>query len=81
MRTTIRLDDALLREAKARAARAGTSLNEFIEEAVRSAVLREPASQAGPAIPVFAGGALRPGVSLDSGADLLALMEDGENPR
>lgn len=81
MRTTIRLDDSLLREAKARAARAGTSLNEFIEEAVRTAVLREPASQPVPAIPVFDGGKLRPGVSLDSGADLLALMEDGEPPR
>ena len=38
MRTTIRLDDALLREAKARAARAGRSLNEFIEDAVRVAL-------------------------------------------
>ncbi|WP_434479502.1 hypothetical protein [Gemmatimonas sp.] len=39
MRTTIRLEDHLLREAKAHAARAGCSLNEFIEEAVRVALL------------------------------------------
>lgn len=81
MRTTIRLDDALLREAKARAARAGSSLNEFIENAVRAAVLREPSPVPAVPLPVFGGGILRPGVSLDSGADLLALMEDGESPR
>ena len=38
MRTTIRLDDSLLREAKARAARAGRSLNDFIADAVRLAL-------------------------------------------
>lgn len=78
MRTTIRLDDALLREAKARAARAGRSLNEFIESAVRSAVLRESSPRESRPLPVFAGGALRPNVSLDSNARLLDLMERDE---
>jgi len=81
MRTTIRLDDALLREAKARAARAGTSLNDFIEQAVRAAVLRQQARSPAPELPVFGGGELRPGVSLDSGADLLDLMERGDTVR
>ncbi|HYW33291.1 MAG TPA: YlcI/YnfO family protein [Gemmatimonas sp.] len=78
MRTTIRLDDHLLREAKARAARAGRSLNEFIEDAVRSAVLdnREP-SRHTHEIPVFRGGrGLRPGVDLDSNAALMDLLDD-----
>ncbi|MFI5308011.1 MAG: type II toxin-antitoxin system VapB family antitoxin [Polyangiales bacterium] len=35
MRTTIVLDDALLRAAKARAARAGMSLSELVAEALR----------------------------------------------
>lgn len=78
MRTTIRLDDALLREAKARAARSGRSLNQFIEEAVRAAVMRKPAPPGRTAVPVFPGGELRPGVSLDRGADLLALMDEGD---
>lgn len=77
MRTTIRLDDALLREAKARAARAGRSLNEFIEDAVRVAVRKSPRGAAPPAIPVLKGGnGLRPGVSLDSAAALLDVMQD-----
>lgn len=77
MRTTIRLDDALLREAKARAARAGRSLNEFIEDAVRIAVRKTPRSSTRPPIPVLKGGnGLRPGVSLDGGAALLDLMQD-----
>jgi plasmid stability protein len=78
MRTTIRLDDHLLREAKARAARAGRSLNEFIEDAVRSAVLddRQPSDHAHH-IPVFRGGrGLRPGVDLDSNAALMDLLDD-----
>lgn len=82
MRTTIRLDDSLLRDAKAQAARAGRSLNDFIEDAVRIAVR---ASHVPPAamveLPVFRGGSgLQPGVNLDSGAALLELM-DGEHPR
>lgn len=82
MRTTIRLDDHLLREAKARAARAGRSLNEFIAEAVRAAVRAERRSVAAPVIPVLPGGrGLRPGVSLDHGAALLDVMDDGELPR
>lgn len=77
MRTTIRLDDHLLREAKARAARAGRSLNEFIEDAVRAAVLAQQAPSAAPPLPVFRGGrGLRPGVDLDSNAALLELMGD-----
>ena len=81
MRTTIRLGDALLREAKARAALQGSSLNEFIEEAVRTALLRTPTPPPPPPLPLFGGGALRPGVSLDGGAALLELMEQDERPR
>ncbi len=77
MRTTIRLDDSLLREAKARAASGGRSLNDFIEEAVRLAVLASAPSDAAPIIPVFTGGrGVRPGVNLDSHADLLDVMDD-----
>ncbi len=81
MRTTVRLDDALLREAKARAAHAGRSLNEFIESAIRAAVLREQSPREAAPLPVFAGGTLRQGVSLDSGAALLELMERDDPTR
>jgi len=80
VRITILLDDSLLREAKACAARTGRSLNEFIEHAVRSAVLddRQAARDAG-IIPVFRGGrGLHPGVDLDSNAALLEIMVDDQ---
>jgi hypothetical protein len=76
MRTTIRLDDALLRAAKARAAKGGRSLNEFIEDAVRMAVLASaPTTASAPPLPVLKGGkGLRRGVNLDSAAELEDLM-------
>ncbi|MCO4099295.1 MAG: ribbon-helix-helix domain-containing protein [Gemmatimonas sp.] len=79
MRTTIRLEDHLLREAKAHAARAGCSLNEFIEEAVRVALLSGGTDQPTPPppLPLYRGGrGLRAGVDLDNNAALLELMDD-----
>ncbi len=77
MRTTIRLEDHLLREAKAQAARAGRSLNDFIEEAVRAALHNDGRSQPVPPLPLFRGGrGLRAGVDLDSNAALLDMMDD-----
>ncbi|MEO7359231.1 MAG: ribbon-helix-helix protein, CopG family [Gemmatimonadaceae bacterium] len=81
MRTTIRLDESLLREAKVRAAQAGRSLNDFMEEAIRLAVLASGPSYDTPSIPVFTGGrGLRPGVQIDSNAELLDWMENEETP-
>lgn len=78
MRTTIRLEDHLLREAKAQAARAGRSLNDFIEAAVRVAVQSDSTNHpAPPPLPLFRGGrGLRAGVDLDSNTALLELMDD-----
>ncbi len=78
MRTTIRLEDHLLREAKAQAARAGRSLNDFIEEAVRAALYNAGSNQpVPPPLPLFRGGrGLRAGVDLDNNAALLELMDD-----
>ena len=76
MRTTIRLDDPLLRQAKARAAELGTSLNDFIEQAVRVALTPPRAAATRPTIPVDRGGHLLPGVNLDDSAGLLELIED-----
>lgn len=82
MRTTIRLDDMLLRDAKTRAAQAGRSLNEFIEDAVRLAVRTTSCAQAPPAIPLLKGGnGLRPGITLDSGAALIDVLEEGDRLR
>ena len=76
VRTTIRLDDALLREAKAVAARTGRTLTQLIEDAVREALARRTtAERTRVELPTFAG-RVRPGVNLDSMSDLLDIMED-----
>jgi len=80
MRTTIKIDDRLLAEAKARAAASGRTLNAVVEDALREVLARRPAKgHAQPAeLPTFAGGGLLPGVDLDDSAALLALMEESE---
>lgn len=75
MRTTIRIDDALLAEAKAVAARTGRSLTALVEDALRqslsSSQRRERRSVH---LPVF-DGRLRPGVDLDDSSALLDLLD------
>jgi len=78
MRTTIRLDDALFAEVKAEAARTGRTMTEVIQDALRESLARR--ARGGPArrpvdLPTFRGRGLRPGVDLDSSAQLLELME------
>ncbi len=77
MRTTIRVDDQLLAEAKARAAVSGKTLNAVVEDALREALARRPAGNRPRPIelPTFGGGRLLPGVDLDDSADLLDQME------
>jgi hypothetical protein len=77
MRTTVRLEDALLQQAKAEAARRSTTLTALIEHGLRLTL----AGRAAPArrrveLPVcHAGGGVLPGVSLDDSARLLDLMD------
>jgi hypothetical protein len=77
MRTTIRLDDALLRSAKAQAAATGRSLNDFIGDAIRAALVLKPSRKPAAALPTFRGAGLQPGVDLDDSAALLDVMERG----
>jgi antitoxin component of RelBE/YafQ-DinJ toxin-antitoxin module len=46
MQTTLRIDDAIYREAKAEAARLGITLTHFIEEALRRHIARRDAIEA-----------------------------------
>lgn len=76
MRTTIRIDDELLAEARIRAAKSGRTLNSVVEDALREAFARRDASDVErPELPVFRGSRLMPGVDLDDTAALLELME------
>ena len=79
MRTTVRLDPALMAKAKKESARTGETLTAMIERGLRL-VLAGP-RQSRPRtiirIPVSrAGGGLRAGVNLDDSAALLDIMEN-----
>ena len=80
MRTTIRLDDALIADAKALAARTGRSLTQVIEDSLRASLSRREGSRQEVELPVVRGGRLRPGVSLDSMSDLFDIMENDAAP-
>ena len=77
MRTTIRLDDQLLAEARIQAARSGRTLTAVIEDALRVALGRRDGRRSAPVpeLPISHGGRLQPGVDLDDSSALLELME------
>lgn len=83
VRTTIRLDDQLLSEAKQLAVRTGRTLTAVIEDALREALARrdEHGKRAPLRLKTFRGNGLQPGVDLDDSASLLELMESAPDPR
>lgn len=83
MRTTIRLDDQLLADAKQLAVRTGRTLTAVIEDALRATLARadQPPPRRRYKLPTFAGDGLQPGVDLDDSAALLDLMERDADPR
>jgi Arc/MetJ family transcription regulator len=79
MRTTIRLDDALLREAKKLGVETGRSLTVVIEDALREAVNRRKVVAAQSKhirLHTFKGRGLQPGIDLDNSAELPDVMEE-----
>ena len=75
MRTTIDINDELLRAAKSCAARDRRTLRAVVEQALRQ-FLAGPASVVadGPPIPVFRGQGVQPGVDLTDAAALEDLL-------
>jgi hypothetical protein len=77
MRTTVRLDDQLLTEAKEQAARTGRTLTALLEDALRALLALEnrPKPPRSRRLPTYGEGGLQPGVDLDNSADLQDLMD------
>ncbi|MBN2496677.1 MAG: ribbon-helix-helix protein, CopG family [Deltaproteobacteria bacterium] len=78
MRTTIQVDDQVLRDIKKLAASSGKTLGSVIEEALREKLARrqELSEDAPVSLPVFKGAGLQPGVDLDDSRALLDRMEE-----
>lgn len=77
MRTTVRLNADLLRDAKRYAAEAGTTLTALIEDGLRELLKRERSRRTAPArhLPVFRGDGMRQGVDLDDSTSLRDVMD------
>ncbi|MCL4523117.1 MAG: DUF2191 domain-containing protein [Acidobacteria bacterium] len=84
MRTTINLPDSLLTQAKRAALDRGTTLTEFIADALRLALARKKARAKSevPPLPVFTPApgkeGFQPGVDLDNSAALQDLMDEAD---
>lgn len=77
MRTTVNIPDELLRRARLAAAERRCSLAGLVTDALRGALAAPDAARKRRAVklPTYRGRGLRPGVELDSTAELLDLME------
>jgi len=82
MRTTIRLDDQLMSEAKQLAARTGKTLTAVIEDALREVLARQKGTtgRASVRLTTFSGNGVLSGVDLDDSAALLDLIETHHDP-
>jgi hypothetical protein len=77
MRTTINLDDDLLREAKRVAAAMDRSLSQLVEEALRERLARrqrQPKRER-VSLPTFGGQGVRPGIDLRDWASVVEAMD------
>jgi Arc/MetJ family transcription regulator len=76
MRTTVRLDEHLLAEAKKHAAESGKTLTSVLEQALRESLARRNAqARVRPVrLKTVKGRGVRAGVDLDDSASLLDLM-------
>ena len=80
MRTTIRLDDGLLEQAREEARRRGETLTALIEEGLRYELAKSKEAKPRPRIELPVSkqeGWVMPGVDITDSAGLLAILEEG----
>jgi hypothetical protein len=78
MRTTVRLDDDLVKQAKMRAAEQGITLTQLIDESLRERLATRPRRMSVEPfrLPTFGKGGTRPGVNLNDNRALRDLMDE-----
>jgi hypothetical protein len=76
VRTTVSIDDDVLREAKGRAATEGRTLGELVTEALRERLARRPRGARGRYRATTSGeGGPRPGIDITNNAGVRDLMD------
>ena len=81
MRTTVRLDPALMAEVKRLAASTNRTLTAVIEDALREVVARrQRRSRRAVTLTVFDGNGVRPGIDIDDTAALMDVMDKHRGP-
>jgi Ribbon-helix-helix protein, copG family len=82
MRTTVRLPDDLMAQARKVAAETGRTLTRVMEDALREAFARRRPSGRKPPVrlPTVRGRGLQGGIDLDDTASLVDAMEDRDGP-
>ncbi len=82
MRTTVRLPDDLLAEAKRAALESHCSLTAVIENALREVLARRKQQVSTPPVKLttVGGNGVQPGVDLNDSADLVERMENSNGP-
>jgi hypothetical protein len=77
MRTTLTIDDALLRQLRQRAVDSGKPFKQVVNDTLRAGLARPAARPREPyRCPTFSMGALAPGVDLTKANQLAAALED-----
>jgi hypothetical protein len=73
----VTIDDRLLQQAKLAAAHSGRTLSDLVDDGLRLLLARpQPRQVTPPALPVFGGSGLQPGVDLEDKEGLAALLDD-----
>ncbi len=81
VRTTVTIDDGLLRRAKSAAASGGRSLGDIIDDALRVALVeRAPSRGDAVLLPTDGGSGLQPGVDLEDTEALVDLLDATHAP-
>jgi hypothetical protein len=82
MRTTIRLDDALITEAKVRAAEQGITLTQLIDESLRERLSARPRPKKAGRFRFrsYGEGGTRAGVDLDDNRSVRDVMDQDDRP-
>lgn len=77
VRTTVNIDDRLLKQAKVAASKSGRTLSDLVDDGLRLLLSQRPTGEGKSVeLPTFGASGLRPGVDLEDKSALLDLLDE-----